>query len=205
MRARARPCRRVRRACAPAGSPACGPSACGRRPQGRASASRRPRRGRASHASAITAFGGRVPRVRGDDHLVAVADPGTDQAADERRRARVDAERVAGAHVLGELALEVEHLVRARRRRRSSGRLLGPLSTRVAASISSAPISMPPGNIGGSGRVRAGGPPSRASRMSRCVSVTRSILDMGPSGRNPGRLAVAAGRRWCTSDATGLP
>ena len=60
----------------------------------------------------MTAFGGRVPRVGRDDHLVAAADARADQAADQRRRAGVDAQRVARAHVRGELALEGGDLVR---------------------------------------------------------------------------------------------
>src|SRR5438034_6144975 len=50
--------------------------------------------------------------------------------------------------------------------------------TRAAASACSSPSSIQPGNIGCSGRERAGVPPSRASRRSRLVSVTRSILDI---------------------------
>ena len=54
----------------------------------------------------------RIPRVRRHDHLVALADARADQRTDERRGARVDAERVLRAHVLCELALEGEDFVR---------------------------------------------------------------------------------------------
>src|SRR5437870_1335527 len=47
--------------------------------------------------------------------------------------------------------------------------------TRVSAESSSSPSSMPPGNIGHSGRLRAGVPPSRASRRSTLVSVTSAF------------------------------
>src|SRR4029077_4170624 len=56
-----------------------------------------------------------------------------------------------------------------------------------AASTSSSPSSMPPGNIGGSGLVRAGVPPSRARRRSRRAvgdPVTNFILDIASMGRN---------------------
>jgi hypothetical protein len=56
---------------------------------------------------------GGVPRVGRNDHLVARTDSGTDQAADQRRGARVDAKRVLRAHVRGKLALEVDHLMRS--------------------------------------------------------------------------------------------
>jgi hypothetical protein len=50
--------------------------------------------------------------------------------------------------------------------------------TRAAASTSSSPSSMPPGNIGRSGRDRARRPPSRASRISTLTFATRPILDL---------------------------
>jgi len=53
-----------------------------------------------------------IPRVGRDDDLVVRPDPRADQPTDQGRGARVDGERVLGAEMLRELALERRDLVR---------------------------------------------------------------------------------------------
>ena len=55
---------------------------------------------------------GGVPRVGGDEDLVPGTDPGSDESANERRGARVEAQCMARAHVGGELLLEEFDLLR---------------------------------------------------------------------------------------------
>ena len=62
---------------------------------------------------AMTAFAVAFHVYAGNDHLVARPHPGADEAADQRGRAGVDAERVTGADVRSELSLEVRDLVRS--------------------------------------------------------------------------------------------
>ena len=84
----------------------------------------------------------------------------------------------------GELALEVDDFVRPV----ADAVVAEELRLRItlaAASTSSSPYSMPPGNIGGSGRLRAGGPPSRASWVeSPVVVIATLIMDIAPCPRN---------------------
>ena len=105
------------------------------------------------------------------------------------RRAR------ARAHVLGELALEVGHLVRA-----VADAVVAEdvLAADDAGRAPRAPRRRAPcrrGTSGRSGRVRAGGPPSRARRRSMLVSVTSLILDTGPRPRNGAAARWQAWRR----------